>query len=255
MRFLRRILRQKRLKSYLLYASGELFLIVLGIYIAIQLDNWRESVKLRGIEFNSLQQIKVAIAGDTTDLGGNLEKYKTAIRSCDSVLVLLESKKEIESYQLKYFSGVLLTSYFVTNSGPYEALKSRGLEIIRNDKLRSLLSHYYEGRYRYMQEIESQRTQFVLNVQSKVAIKHFSEVLPYSPENQWFGQYGKMTPDNLNDLRNDKEYIRCIRLIKARTEYYVYQPATITQRIMRKLMKLIDEELRSENSDNSANEF
>ncbi len=46
-RFLRRsLLAEGKLKSYGLYAIGEIFLVVLGILIAIQIDNWYQAGKL-----------------------------------------------------------------------------------------------------------------------------------------------------------------------------------------------------------------
>lgn len=35
--------RQKKVKSYLLYAIGEIILVVIGILIALQVNNWNET--------------------------------------------------------------------------------------------------------------------------------------------------------------------------------------------------------------------
>ena len=61
-RFLAKI-RQKLIKKnqigrYVLYAIGEIFLIVFGILIALQINNWNESNKLKNKEYNILLNLK-----------------------------------------------------------------------------------------------------------------------------------------------------------------------------------------------------
>jgi len=52
--FLRRIrqnmLSENKLSIYLVYAIGEVVLVVFGILIAFQIDNWNENRKLRDLE-------------------------------------------------------------------------------------------------------------------------------------------------------------------------------------------------------------
>lgn len=37
--------RQKKVKSYMLYAVGEIILVVIGILMALQVNNWNENRK------------------------------------------------------------------------------------------------------------------------------------------------------------------------------------------------------------------
>ncbi len=39
----KKLIEQDKAKNYLLYALGEIFLVVLGILIAIQVSNWNEN--------------------------------------------------------------------------------------------------------------------------------------------------------------------------------------------------------------------
>ena len=41
-RILQRLLIKNRFSKYLLYAVGEILLVVIGILIALQVDNWNE---------------------------------------------------------------------------------------------------------------------------------------------------------------------------------------------------------------------
>jgi hypothetical protein len=51
-------IRQAGLKRYLLHAIGEILLIVIGILIALQINNWNELKKTRNSESIYLQETK-----------------------------------------------------------------------------------------------------------------------------------------------------------------------------------------------------
>ncbi|MFT7186735.1 MAG: hypothetical protein ACI84K_002139 [Pseudohongiellaceae bacterium] len=42
-----KLLAENKFRKYLLYALGEILLIVIGILIALQINNWNENQKLR----------------------------------------------------------------------------------------------------------------------------------------------------------------------------------------------------------------
>ena len=71
-RFFRNI-RQKlaaenNVAKYLRYAIGEILLVVIGILIALQINNWNENRKERLIEIKYLKNLKHDLQNDSTDL-------------------------------------------------------------------------------------------------------------------------------------------------------------------------------------------
>ncbi|MFN1835220.1 DUF6090 family protein [Balneola sp. MJW-20] len=61
-----RRIRQKLIESgsvtkYLLYAIGEILLVVVGILIALQVNNWNEERRQREVSFNTLQSLKTEL--------------------------------------------------------------------------------------------------------------------------------------------------------------------------------------------------
>jgi len=46
----RQLLSETKYPIYLLYAGGEILLVVVGILLALQIDNWNENKKIRNIE-------------------------------------------------------------------------------------------------------------------------------------------------------------------------------------------------------------
>ena len=49
----RRLIDEGSLKRYILYAIGEIILLVIGILIAMQLNNWNQN-RIRNVEFEML---------------------------------------------------------------------------------------------------------------------------------------------------------------------------------------------------------
>ena len=76
-KFFRKI-RQKTLienkfSKYLLYAIGEIILVVIGILIALQINNSNETRKARAVEINYLENLKADLLIESKNIGGYSE--------------------------------------------------------------------------------------------------------------------------------------------------------------------------------------
>ena len=61
-----KLLSENKFSKYLLYAIGEIILVVIGILIALQINNWNENRKLTETKRNYYQQILVDLKNDKT---------------------------------------------------------------------------------------------------------------------------------------------------------------------------------------------
>jgi hypothetical protein len=61
---------------YLKYAIGEIILVVFGILIALQINNWNEQRKQNQTYFNILKAIKSDMVIDTTNIASIIRNYK-----------------------------------------------------------------------------------------------------------------------------------------------------------------------------------
>jgi len=150
---------------YLLYAIGEIALVVIGILIALQINTWNEEVKDRELEQKILLEIKGNLEMGIADY--NLAS--TSDSSCiSSGLIVLEYLKNNLEYNdtLNYHFGIFpqVSLSNVPSSG-YESLKSIGLSIISNDTIRMKVSNIY-GLYlprllrTYETDVIPRRTEF-----------------------------------------------------------------------------------------------
>ena len=131
------------MRKYTMYATGEILLVVVGILIALQINNWNEERKIRSFEKEILSQIKANLNKDKL----SLIAIKT---SCSEAVVATEKlldKALTSSYpdSLPYWLGqVVQFDRFMPLSNAYEVLKSKGIDLISNKQLRFLLGTYYD---------------------------------------------------------------------------------------------------------------
>ena len=76
-----RLLAENHVSKYLLYALGEIMLVVIGILIALQIDTWNEARKNRAFEKEVLAQIKENLLQDKLVLQGVSRSYREAVEA------------------------------------------------------------------------------------------------------------------------------------------------------------------------------
>ena len=156
-RFFRNI-RQKlasknKVMAYLRYAIGEIVLVVFGILIALQVNNWNEQRKDSNFEHEILALIDQNLEQDSVSLSSELSNTKLAINLTDRLLVQVKLKNYNDS--LNYWMGkIICFERFRSQSSAYEMLKAKGLENISDKTLQmALISYYDESLYRIYQSL------------------------------------------------------------------------------------------------------
>ncbi len=131
--------------QYLKYALGEIILVVIGILIALQINNWNQSIKDKDSLNEYLTKIKAHTADDIEQLADLSRGRKQIADLCKKVRNSILNKTENDNLFLFKVSGVAFTDfYFKPNSGGYESLKnSQYYGKINNTKLDSLLVKYH----------------------------------------------------------------------------------------------------------------
>ena len=131
--------------EYLKYALGEILLVVIGILIALQINNWNQSV----IDKKSLNEYLIKIKSHTLEDIKQLEELSNGRKQiadiCKKARNSILNKNENDNLFLFKISGTAFVDfYFKPNSGGYESLKNSGYYgKINNTKLDSLMAKYY----------------------------------------------------------------------------------------------------------------
>ena len=138
------LMEQNKTGKYLKYAIGEIILVVIGILIALQINNWNEDQKSRRHEVNMLKEINKAITDDIEKLN-LIVPYFTKVKNSYVELTRVKNGKEIPQDSLNKILGLVRSYGYVLsfNKGPYESLKSNGLDKISDIETRNLISALY----------------------------------------------------------------------------------------------------------------
>lgn len=152
-----RSLRKTSTGKYLLYAIGEIVLVVIGILIALQINNWNESRKDREQEKLYLTSLKSDIEDSLKELGrviNKTEEVRMAVRG-----VLEYSKTEKEDIPIALVDSLIQETFgytiAMTNEGTIQDIKGSGdLKVIRNDSIRRLIGSW-EAEFKMIREREN----------------------------------------------------------------------------------------------------
>jgi hypothetical protein len=135
--------------KYFKYAIGEIILVVLGILIALQINNWNESKKMRANERSSMIEVIENLRFDIIRCEKNYLTNTSIVQGLDSLRTSLgntidgnDQISDIYFYAIKYTSGY---GQAVINRSAYDEMIASGtIKLIENKSLKFNLSDYYE---------------------------------------------------------------------------------------------------------------
>lgn len=135
---------QENAKKYLLYAIGEILLVVIGILIALQINNWNEDRIKRTQELKVLTQIQADLSINLNEVNDLATKLEFSKNSSDS---LLKSFRDTERIRAFTFHASLIHRRFFFNisSSGYSLLSGSLGTLISNDLLRNGIVELYEN--------------------------------------------------------------------------------------------------------------
>ena len=224
---------KNKTREYLKYAIGEVFLVVIGILIALQINNWNENRLKLTLEKEMLIEIKTGLRSDLKDVLFNLKSETKRIASGKILIDWIERDLPYNDSLGVHFQGVSNATFFNVNVGAYQTLKQMGSRIIRNDSLRGRISTLYENEYVFYNVIN--------RVHIKDCDKLNSNNALYFTERSLNGK--KMTLIDIKGLKANTEYLFHLKtmrnsgVLKTRTII----PELITE--IKEIIVMIEEEL------------
>lgn len=137
-----RLLTENKFSKYLIYAIGEIVLVVFGILIALQINNWNEHQK-------EIKAEKVILNNLTQEFQSNireLQRQKTIVlKAFESNRLLMsyfgKEKRHLQGMNMDslIFSSVEFDQYNPSENAIQDLLQSGRFDLISNDRLKNLL--------------------------------------------------------------------------------------------------------------------
>ena len=141
--------------KYLRYAIGEIVLVVIGILIALQINNWNEQRKIKIKETKSLVELRKDLIQNIDDIDINIAALKACKNSNEIIKYHIENKLAYNDSLNYHFSMLYPFISFSAVQTTYETLKQNGMELISNDSLRSSVTNLYSNQFNSYRTFEN----------------------------------------------------------------------------------------------------
>ena len=220
-------------KKYLLYATGEIALVVIGILIALQINNWNEWRKDRVKETEILNALGLDLERNEEILKRYISFKDSSNYAAETILHSLENKLPYSKSLDIHFerSRYQYAEDFVSESG-YEQLRNEGFDIIKSQSLREEIIELFEATYSLMREEMEVYRPNDINIH-KYIDEHFSEETP-----------GFLSPVNYEELLEDNYYKAILKRL-AGTRWWQIEVYNKSLSNTQRVLQLINEELQS----------
>ena len=236
-----KLLKENQLSRYFFYAIGEILLVVIGILLALQFNNWNKSKNERNEEIKTLLFFRDCLEQDTANL--NIHRFWLNNIQFGISKSITELGKENPTDSLGGFLNLALNeSEFKINKAPYESLKANGPNQISNDSLRNIIIDAYENRLIYFENV-SNRQQIAqqklishsLNLFENIS--RFDSITPSS----FYGR--KLMIHDLEELEKDKLFMTLLNTKLTDTQYEYSFSYTQAMRSLTGLLNAINQEI------------
>lgn len=132
-------------------------LVVIGILIALQINNWNELKKEQNLEIKILSEIRANLIGDFEDHNENMEFLSHVVRSSKIILEHLNNGLPYHDSLATHFAWLPMTANFDPINNGYNLWLSEGVSIITNDSIRLKISKIYGKDYKWLRDFLKDR--------------------------------------------------------------------------------------------------
>lgn len=207
-----KLLSENKVSKYLLYAIGEIILVVIGILIALQINNWNEHRKDVFEEAVILTNLIEDLKADITGYKESISWLKSRQANVDSLLMFLNNPElPVNDAQLTHW---LITSGYILDYTPVyptytEIMGSGKLSLIESEEIKRELANYksnYDNDIRVFKSYDAA----IKKIEFK-ALSYSSD----SPKAQFFGDDYQSKNENIEidraKLVRDEELVALLK--------------------------------------------
>lgn len=138
-----KLLSENKFSKYLLYAIGEIILVVIGILIALQINNWNENQKNKMAEADYYCRILEDFEITEKLINESLEGITYRIEISKKIIIDLNTIPNNKSEILNNFLNTLRQNVFVPSTIAFEDITSSGnLKLLTDTPLKNELIEY-----------------------------------------------------------------------------------------------------------------
>ena len=199
----RRLIMPDNVRKYLFYAIGEIFLVVIGILIALQINNWNELRKQNLLEIKALHEISSDFEEDILSLENDVSLNMWYVRSAEIIRNALHTNLDFHDSLTLHFGLLNFNTTFTLKNSGYENLKSLGFHIISDDDVRKSITDLYASEYSFLKESEEIAERMTYEYFSPRYLSYFKSI---SSQPGYRSAARHYVPKDFDAMKNDSEF-------------------------------------------------
>ena len=243
-----RLLSENKLSKYLLYALGEIVLVVIGILIALAVNNWNQENKEHRLGDDLLIRIHRNLVQDTINFRNTIDRNNALREDLKGLLVdLYDGVENIEEVQnMSKTWDLLLDQAFAPNDNTYQSMVSSGtLGHIRNPELKEEIVALY-SEYDQINALLLSIGEWMIGIASTMDSE--TDFIKFGSEVSDIFQTQEMFNENDYAFLNEKDNPKFKLFVRAMSSVAFYQKVNNSYRseLIKKcdlVLKSIDREL------------
>jgi len=214
------LMEKNKTGKYFKYAIGEIVLVVIGILIALSINNWNEDRKDSEMKNNALDELKHDLTKSLEDIEQNLGNQKDFLESAWRIKKHLVTSSVFADSLGNDLLRMTRDEFLIPVSKTYSAIKSAGFKIITNDSIRMETNRVYEVLFSRIIKVTSHEPDieayFTEYIQQNFSIISTDTLYQSSPDIEtlttrelWSlgnGFNSKYIPIDYNHFRTDPEF-------------------------------------------------
>lgn len=204
------ILNKGKIGKYLVYAVGEILLISIGIFLAVQANNWKQEANDKKLELELLSNIWSGLQIDLADIKSNKDAHTRFLKGQIESIKWIEGDPFSEDSVVYNFSVAHKSTSFLKSNAPFESLKKFGLNRISNDTLRSYIVYLYDISYPNFKDTH-EKYHKTLDEALNLGLVYFED---WSYEKN----VNVMVPVDEENLKKDRRYLMKLKYLKKHSD-------------------------------------
>ena len=140
-----KLIRSGSISKYLLYAIGEILLVMIGILLALQVNNWNEDRK-KEMEINqALNQIYQELGSDLQNHESDIQVLKRGYLSNYNITQAILTDAPFNESMIIDFYYLTRDEYTLPSRAGYDHLEKMGISSLQDPDLEELLEDVYKS--------------------------------------------------------------------------------------------------------------
>ena len=239
------LMEKNKTGKYLKYAIGEIVLVVIGILIALQINDWNENRKNQIRESKILNNLREDLERTKINLETTIAEYPEYIKRIETKINYIGMDSDSLTAEMKQNisdTGVPIVN--IVDGSINALLGSEKLELLSNDTLKIMLTEYptFVSRHK---EVEEKLQKVLLDIHRPVLERYFSLTDRIENEKDKFPNLKiRAIPSDFNNLMKDRAYQNAL----VNERYHLIYTEASANELLSKTIKILDKTKNATNN-------